>query len=181
MPRPSSRRSPPTRRLAAAARTLSFLAVSALSLALGACVHLIAPYDDRTQQAIFAAARGVDQFYGELLEADPGKRPYARFGERYVQIDTELRALLLRNEVRPLNEDSTNLVRTLLTLWEEKKEQHRRRDGYPDGVATLDRARFARLFKYAARAERAKPDEVDGGAGEGGGPSGGDGRGGGAG
>ena len=174
--RPSPRRSRPGRRLAAAARAISILAVAALPLSLGACVHLIAPYDDLTQQAIFAAARGVDQFYGELLEADAGKRPYAKFAERYVQIDTDLRALLLRNEVRPLNEDSTNIARTLLTLWEEKKEQHRRRDGYPDGVATLDRARFARLFKYAARAERAKPDED----GDGGAPSGGDGRGGGA-
>ncbi len=142
-----------------------------LTLAAPACLRLIAPYDEQTQQAIFSAARAVDQLYGELLETDPGKRRYAKFSERYVQIDTELRALVLRNEVRPLNQDSTDIARDILKLWEEKKEQHRRTDGYSDGAARLDRARFARMFKYAAKAEGARPDE--GQAESGGAPGGG--------
>lgn len=159
-----SRRS---RALASSRAPVALLAIAALALPWG-CVHLIAPYDEQTQQAIFAAARAVDQFYAEMLETDPGKRPYSRFSERYVQVGTELRALLLRNEVRPLNDDSTSIARTLVSLWEEKKEGHRKRDAYPDGAARLDRDRFARLFKYAARAEALKGDDAAGGPDDGG-------------
>src|SRR5258706_4389413 len=135
---------------------LSGFVLLALMTAPG-CFRLIAPYDEQTQQAIFAAARAVDQFYGDLLEAAPATRAYAKYSGRYVQIDTDLRALVLRNEVRPLNQDSTGIARDIQKLWEEKQDQHRRTDGYPDGVARLDRARFTRLFRYAAAAERAKP------------------------
>jgi hypothetical protein len=152
--RPRSSRLPAT--------TVSLLVLLA-SLSAPGCFRLIAPYDEQTQQAIFTAARDVDQFYGDLLEAPPSGRAYAKFSGRYVQIDTELRALVLRNEVRPLNQDSTGIVRDIQKLWEEKQGQHHRTDGYSDGAARLDRARFTRLFRYAATAERAKPrgDEED--------------------
>lgn len=130
---------------------------SLLVLGSSACLQLIAPYDDQTVRDIFAAARTVDQFYGDLLEAPAGKRQYARFSERYVQIESDLRALVLRNEVRPLNEDSTGIARNILTLWRQKKERHMQTDTYQAGAAGLDRERFADLFKYAAMAEKGKP------------------------
>ena len=92
-------------------RVLAAFLFSLLSLASAGCLQLIAPYDDQTVRDIFAAARAVDQFYGELLEAPAGKRQYALFSERYVRIESDLRALVLRNEVRPLNEDSTEIAR----------------------------------------------------------------------
>lgn len=134
--------------------------VSLVLLALltqAGCLHLITSYRAQVENEILAAAKAVDQFYGELLEEDEGKRPYARFKERYVQIETDLRALVLRNEVRPLNEDSTTIVRNLLTLWTQKKDSHRQTNAYGSGSARLDRNRFATMFKYALRAETEKP------------------------
>src|SRR6266850_8551792 len=130
---------------------------SLLALASAGCLQLIAPYDDQTVRDIFGAARAVDQFYGELIEAPAGKRHYADFSERYVQIESELRALVLRNEVRPLNGDSTEIARNILTLWRQKKERHKLADAYLPGAAALDRDRFADMFKYAAMAEKGKP------------------------
>jgi hypothetical protein len=138
-------------------RVLAASLFSLLALASAGCLQLIAPYDDQTVRDIFAAARAVDQFYGELLEAPAGKRQYALFSERYVQIESDLRALVLRNEVRPLNEESTEIAGNILTLWRRKKERHKLADTYLPGAAALDRDRFADMFKYAAMAEKGKP------------------------
>ena len=155
-----------------ASRAVLATAAVLLAATLAGCLQLVAPYDDQTEREIFAAARTVDQFYGELLEARADARRYARFADRYVQIETELRALVLRNEVRPLNEDSVEIARNILTLWTQAKDRHQKRDGYEPGAARLDRDRFARMFRYALAAERLKPggdgaaDNEDAAAGE---------------
>jgi hypothetical protein len=142
-------------------------ALGLAALLLGGCIRLIAPYDAQIESETLAAAKAVDRFYADLLEEDENQRPYARFRERYVQVETDLRALVLRNEVRPLNTESAGIARDLLTLWGQKKELHRTRNGYRTGAARLDRDRFADLFKYALRAEKAKA-ESEPAAGEGG-------------
>jgi hypothetical protein len=136
-------------------------AIVVLAVALAGCLRLVAPYDDQTERDTFAAARAVDQFYGDLLEARPDARRYAKFADRYVEIETTLRALLLRNEVRPLNDDSAEIVRNILTAWTETKDQHRKTDGYETAAARLDRDRFVRQFRYALAAERLKPGGED--------------------
>ncbi len=138
-----------------------------LGASLPACLHLVAPYDDQTERETFAAARAVDLFYGGILEARSDARRYAKFSDRYVQVEAELRGLVLRNEVRPLNEDSVEIAHNILTLWQQAKDRHQKSDGYENGAARLDRDRFARLFRYALAAERAKPGG-DGAADEGG-------------
>ena len=146
---------------------LATAAVLLVAAALAGCLQLVAPYDDQTGREIFAAARSVDQFYGELLEARTDARRYAKVADRYVQIETELRAVVLRNEVRPLNEDSVEIARNILTLWIQAKDRHRTQDGYEPGAARLDRDRFARMFRYALSAERLKPGGEGAGDGEG--------------
>jgi hypothetical protein len=132
-----------------------------LAALLAGCVRLIAGFDEQTRNEILADARLVDRFYGELLETDEAKRPYVASAPRYVQVETELRALVLRNEARPLNQDSTDIARKILLLWQQTKDLHKRRDGYPGGSARLDRESFGRLFLYALTAEQAKPGEGD--------------------
>lgn len=155
--------------MTATARRTALATAVLLAATLAGCLQLVAPYDDQTEREIFAAARTVDQFYGELLEARTDARRYAKFADRYVQVETELRALVLRNEVRPLNEDSVEIVRNILTLWTQAKDRHRTHDRYEPGAARLDRDRFARMFRYALAAERLKPggggaaDEPDAG------------------
>ena len=140
------------------ARPSSIAAIALLLVAtLPGCLQLVAPYDDQTERETFTAARAVDLFYGEILEARPDARSYAKFSERYVQLEAELRGLVLRNEVRPLNEDSVEIARNILTLWQQAKDRHQKSDGYENGAARLDRDRFARLFRYALTAERSKP------------------------
>jgi hypothetical protein len=122
----------------------------------GCGLRLVSRYDDNTQEQIFGCAKLVDQFYLELLEVDEAKRQYAKFADRYVAVEAEMNALVFRNKVRSLNEDSVDIAEGILKLWKKYKDRHKDKDTYSAGNVKLDQNRFARMFAYAARAEGAK-------------------------
>jgi hypothetical protein len=137
--------------------------VAALAwLGLAACsIQLVADYDSTTYEEILRVGKKVDLFYGNLLEAPEKDRPYAKYSEKYVEIEADLRSLYMRNKSRPLNQESTEISRIILNLWVKYKQAHRDRNTYSSGNAKLDRARFERLFISAANAEAAKKLEAD--------------------
>ncbi|MCK9417866.1 MAG: hypothetical protein M0R70_00635 [Nitrospirae bacterium] len=132
-----------------------------LVLIITSCsIQLISPYNAETQQATFRCASLVDRFYGTLLEADEQNRQYSKFSDQYVAIESELNGLVLRNKVRSLNQDSTDIAERIAKLWQKYKSRHKNDNTYSTGNAELDRDRLARMFGYAVRAEDAKkPNE----------------------
>jgi hypothetical protein len=132
--------------------------VAALAcLGLASCsIQLVADYDATTYEEILRAGKRVDFFYGNLLEAPEKDRMYSKYSEKYVEIETDLRSLYMRNKSRPLNQESTEISRIILDLWVKYKQAHQNRDAYSSGIAKLDRGRFQRLFGSAANAEAAK-------------------------
>lgn len=133
-----------------------FILLLSLFIIQGCSYRLIAAYDEKTQEAIFASAKAIDQFYGFLLEANENERAYSKYSDKYVEIEAQLNALVLRNKVRDLNEDSTDIAERMLKLWRRYKDRHKEKDAYKTGMAKLDRKRFERMFSYAVRAEGAK-------------------------
>lgn len=133
-----------------------FILLLSLFIIQGCSYRLIAAYDEKTQEAIFASAKAIDQFYGFLLEANENERAYSKYSDKYVEIEVQLNALVLRNKVRDLNEDSTDIAERMLKLWRRYKDRHKEKDAYKTGMAKLDRKRFERMFSYAVRAEGAK-------------------------
>jgi len=148
-----------------AANWLSGFLVTLALLGLGACsIQLVADYDSTTYEEILRVGKKVDHFYGSLLEAPEKDRKYARYSEKYVEIETDLRSLYIRNKSRPLNQEATAISESILGLWMKYKQAHHDRDGYSTGIAKLDRNRFSRLFGSAADAEAAKrldPEDRD--------------------
>jgi len=136
-------------------RSYTIFAVLLSFLLIQGC-RLIAPYDEKTEEATFVSARAVDKFYGDLLETKDDERDYFKYSEKYVEIEVQLNALVLRNKVRDLNEDSTDIAARILKLWRKYKKRHEDKNTYKTGVAKLDRDRFERMFSYAVRAEGAK-------------------------
>lgn len=127
------------------------------ALALGGCsIKLIADYDGTTYEETLSIGKKVDRFYGDLLETPSADRQYKKYADKYVEIETDLRSLYMRNKVRALNSESTEISEIILNLWVKYKANHAAKDGYGDGVAKLDRGRFTRLFMSAANAEYAK-------------------------
>jgi hypothetical protein len=137
------------------ARYLFILIIFALGFS-GCAVKFVADYDSTTFNEIIATGKKVDRFYGDLLEVPGDNRQYTKFSDKYVDIETDLRSLYIRNKARPLNEESTQISEIILKLWVKYKDAHKKNDRYPDGMAKLDRTRFTRLFISAANAESAK-------------------------
>jgi len=144
---------------------LYLLFVVLFALSTGACsVKLIADYDATTFEEIIRVSKKVDQFYGHLLETAEGDRQYSKYANQYVEVETDIRSLVTRNQARPLNIESIKISQSILNLWIKYKQGHQTKDGYSTGTAKLDRARFVRLFNAAAAAEEAKkldPDDSD--------------------
>jgi hypothetical protein len=145
------------RALAGPKRCFAFFLAALACVGLASCsVQLVADYDSITYEEILRAGKKVDHFYGSLLEAPEKDRKYSKYSEKYVEIETDLRSLHMRNRSRPLNQESTEISRIILDLWVKYKDAHQRRDAYSSGIARLDRGRFQRLFGSAADAEAAK-------------------------
>lgn len=144
-------------------RFWSFFVVLIACIALGGCtVKYVADYDSATFIEILSVGKKVDLFYGNLLETPAQNRQYQKYAEKYVEIETDLRSLYIRNKIRTLNDESTKISDSILKLWLKYKNNHSAKDEYTDGNAKLDRARFTRLFTAAADAEDAKnlhPDD----------------------
>lgn len=119
----------------------------ALILACAGCaVKLIADRDSTTEEHIFASAERVDLFYARLLDIAEDARPYAAFSTDYLTIEAHLRTLLLRNQVRQLNADSTKIAETIVNFWVKYKDMHKEQDTYTTGTARLDRERGRRAI-----------------------------------
>lgn len=119
-------------------------------------VKFVADYDSTTLDKILDTGKKVDLFYGKLLEMPEKDRAYSKFADQYVEIEVDIRDLVTRNSVRPLNSESTKISETILKQWNENRDKHKAKDGYKDGTAQLDRDNLIDLFRYAANAESAK-------------------------
>lgn len=140
------------------------LAILGFSSVVGCTVKFVDDYDSKTYEEILSVGKVVDKFYGDLLETPEADRQYKEYAGEYVEIETELRSLYIRNKSRPLNEESTKISESILDLWIKYKGRHKAKDTYTSGNAKLDRNRFGRLFVSAASAEVAKsldPDDKD--------------------
>jgi hypothetical protein len=130
------------------------------SFIAGCAVKWVADYDAVTFEEILKVGKSVDRFYGDLLEIKPAERVYAKFSDRYVGLETDIRSLFTRNQARALNTESIQISEIILKLFVKYKESHKIKNTYSDRTAQLDRNRFSRLFAAAANAEKAK--ELDG-------------------
>jgi len=142
------------------------------------CVKLIADYDAEISREIVKVSKQVDLFYGDLLETEYAERSYDAFKKRYIEIEVNIRALVVQNKARPLNSDSVAIAETILEKWIKYKEKHKQNwaiyqaangykssvkveDIYKDVLAKNHRQRFTRLFIAMSVAEEAKKIAAD--------------------
>jgi hypothetical protein len=140
-------------------------------------VKLTADYDPVIAEELVEIAKRVDSFYGELLETPYEERSYDGFSGEYRAIEVELRALYMKNMIRPLNEEITWIVDKTLEFWIEYKDRHAANwrayqleesldkneasEIYKDALLRMHRKRFQRLFMAMAVAEEARKVKTD--------------------
>ncbi len=137
--------------------TALIFVVSILFLQTGCRVQLIADYDASAAQDIIHTYKEVDHFYQTMEEVDSTNRTYDRFAGAYDSIESDLRVLVLKNAVRPLNQESTKIAENILSLWQKYRDAHKKNNSYKDALILLHRDRFFENFKAMLVAEQAKP------------------------
>lgn len=127
----------------------------------GCTVKYVAEYDAAIKEEIVQVSKKVDLFWGELLDTPINERKYAKFKDKYNEIEADIRGLVMRNEIRPLNKESTKQAKIALDLWIEDRELHRKNDGFTDFEARQHRTQFTRVFTAIAKGEEVKDTATD--------------------
>lgn len=133
-----------------------FLWLVVLVLSSGCTVRYVADYDEGVLQEIIDISKKVDLFYGRLLEIDSAKRVYENVATQYLEIETDLRSLHLRNQIRETNEATSRQIEIALELWTQDKAKHKKDNGVSDFIIKRHRNEFTRIFIAMARGEAAK-------------------------
>ncbi|MBY4675796.1 hypothetical protein [Marinobacterium arenosum] len=132
------------------------LLILMLLVASGCSARFVAPYDATVQEQIIEVARKVDLFWGWLLETPVEQRQYVQFADSYNEIESDLRMLQMRNDIRPFNRESTRQTAIALELWQQDRADHKLKDSFSDFLAKRHRQQFIRIFTAMARGEQAK-------------------------
>lgn len=124
----------------------------------GCTVQYVAEYDESVKNEIVRIAAQVEMFYADILETNEAERVYENFRDRYISIEVDLRTLLLRNKIRPLNEESTKQTEIALELWIDDKEQHKSENTVSNFIINSHRKQFQRIFIAMAKGEAVKEE-----------------------
>jgi hypothetical protein len=120
-----------------------YFAALLIMLLLGACTIRIAPdYSPETASAIVATQRQIDTFYAGLLAAPEDQRKFQTFSKGYQDVEVELRTLILRCTIQPLNKNATDLAKGLLDKLHKDEDLHKTTDAYPTDLAKLHQKQF---------------------------------------
>jgi len=130
--------------------------VFTLLCATGCTVHYVADYDLTAKNEIIEVAKEIDVFWGALLDTKVNDREYDKFKNQYNQIEADIRSLVMRNEVRALNLETTKQAQIALALWVDDRENHKTQNGFSDFEAKRHREQYNRVFTAMAKGEQAK-------------------------
>lgn len=137
-------------------RMSALLSALVLALLLGCEAHRTAEHDPQVAETILEVADAVDAFWQEMASSPEDERAYREFAPGWADIESELASLLLRQEIRPLNEHAVEQTEIALELWQELREQHADEDEFSDFEAERSRDQFRRIFIAMARGEQAR-------------------------
>jgi hypothetical protein len=139
-----------------------FVCFSIVVLSLSCGVRYVANYNATLSNDVIAVAKRVDSFYAHLIDAPDSLRTFDKYREEYTSIEVDLNSIVMRNQIRPLNKESTQIAKNALGLWLKFRAEHKKKNEYKDAMAELDRQHMARIFVSMFNAEEAKKTAQNG-------------------
>lgn len=127
-----------------------------LMAATGCTQQYVADYDERVVEDVHVISKKIDVFFGTLIETPQDHRGYQACKDTYIDIEADLRLLLRRNEIRPLNDETIKQINIALRLWLDDKAKHEEKNTVSNFIAKKHREQFGRLFIAIAKGEMAK-------------------------
>ena len=136
--------------------SLTLFILLLISAVTGCTVQYVADYDASIKEEIVQTAKKVDKFWGNLLDQEEANRPYETFKDQYNEIETDIRGLVMKNEIRALNKESTKQAKNILELWVQDRGLHKKNDGFSNFEANRHRTQYSRMFTAMAKGEEVK-------------------------
>ena len=127
-------------------------------LAYSCHIHLVPTYSPELEQQIADAAKATDRLYLQIIDADEGNRTYAQFKDAYMQIETEINSILLKNEARDKNTDFLKIIDNLKKAFTEAKDFHKTNNTLRQGEAKAYQATLSGFWAPLYIAEMALKD-----------------------
>lgn len=139
-------------------QTTGYAALMLVLLLLSGCaqVKLVADYDKEVLADTFALAKRVDLFWANYLEATGEDRKYNTIKDEMIGIEVEMNSLLLKNEARDENKQTTAQVENVITVWGRTGGLIKSQGSISNTSAKTYRLQMADAFKYIVTGEEAK-------------------------
>ena len=119
-------------------------------------VKLVADYDKEVLADTFALAKRVDLFWANYLEATGEDRKYDTIKEEMIGIEVEMNSLLLKNEARDENKQTTAQVENVIAVWRRTGGLIKSQGSISNTSAKAYRLQMTDAFKYIVTGEEAK-------------------------
>ncbi|MBS1730719.1 MAG: hypothetical protein JSS67_08060 [Bacteroidetes bacterium] len=115
---------------------------------LASCrVSLVPAYDAALQTQIENAAKATDMLYLKMMDASMNDKEYATYAQDYLNIEGEINAILLKNEIRPKSEDIVASIKILKDYFIKAKEDHVKRNVLSNAEALIYNEQLKALWK----------------------------------
>ena len=100
--------------------------LSLVFLTFSACtISLVPEYSAALESQITKTAKHNDKLYIQLLNAEPNKRSFSAFSDQYTDIEAEIHAIKLKNEIRNNHEAFTGIIQNLENAFIQYKNEHK--------------------------------------------------------
>ncbi len=119
-------------------------------------VKLVADYDKEVLADTFDLARRVDFFWANYIEATGEQRGYDTIKNEIIAIEVEMNSLLLKNEARDQNSQTTSQVKNVIAIWAGITELFRSQGHISNTSAKVYRRQLSDAFKYIVTGEKSK-------------------------
>lgn len=130
-----------------------------LLLSFSCHIRLVPTYNPELEQQISDAAKATDKLFLQIIDADnDGQRVYSSFKDSYLQIETEINSIELKNQARDKNANFLAIIDNLKKAFTEAKEYHHKNDTLKAGEAKAYQATLAGFWAPLYVAEMALKD-----------------------
>jgi hypothetical protein len=139
-------------------QTPGYAVLMLVLLVLSGCaqVKLVADYDKEVLADTFDLAKRVDLFWANYLEAAGEDRKYDAIKGEIIGIEVDMNSLLLKNEARDENKQTTAQVENVIVVWGRTTGLIKSQGSISNTSAKAYRVQLADAIKYIVTGEEAK-------------------------
>ncbi|MBS1586688.1 MAG: hypothetical protein JSS82_14225 [Bacteroidetes bacterium] len=109
-------------------RTKLIIGLLLLCLTCGCKVSWVPDHDAGLETQIVNGAKMTDRLYLEMLDKEKTERMYGNFSKSYIDIETEIYSIELKNKIRKNNTELLKITKNLEDHFKTYKQEHKQKE-----------------------------------------------------